>query len=94
MVAWRVVALASALYFAALIALIAATVVFDIDLAQGEGWFRLPSGWSLLLAAMYYAAPVAVATVVGYLRRPLRKNLVATVPVIFAVPKLPCWSTP
>ena len=85
MVSWRTVALASALYFAALIALIAATVAFDIDLARGEGWFRLPSGWSLLLAAMYYAAPVAVAAVVGYLRRPLRHNFVATVAVIFAV---------
>jgi len=82
---WRAVALASGLYFAALIALIAATVAFDIDLARGEGWFRLPSGWSLLLAAMYYAAPVAVAAVVGYLRRPLRHNFVATVAVIFAV---------
>ena len=81
----RAVALACALYFAALIALIAATVVFDIDLAQGEGWFRLPTGWSLLLAAMYYAAPIAVAAVVGYLRRPMRKHFVATVTVIFAV---------
>ena len=85
MVNRRVVALASALYFAALIALIAATVAFDIDLAQGEGWFRLPSRWSLLLAAMYYAAPIAVAAVVGYLRRPMRKHFVATVTVIFAV---------
>ena len=85
MVNWRAVGLATALYFAALIALIAATVAFDIDLARGEGWFRLPSGWSLLLAAMYYAAPVAVAAVVGYLRRPLRQNFIATVAVIFAV---------
>ena len=85
MVNWRTVAWASTLYFAALIALIAATVVLDIDLAHGEGWFRMPSGWSLLLAAMYYAAPVAVAALVGYLRRPHRKNFVATVAVIFAV---------
>ena len=52
MVSWRAVALTTAIYFAALIALIAATLAFDLDLTIGEGWGQMPSAWWMLLAAI------------------------------------------
>ncbi len=84
-VSWRAVALTTAFYFAALIALIAVTLAFDVKLTIGEGWGQMPSAWWMLLAATYYAVPFVVAAVVGYLHRPFLANFVAVVVAIFVL---------
>ena len=82
---WRWVVALTLAYFALLGSAIWATVVFDLKLATGFGFFRYPSLWALQLTALYYAVPFVLAFAGGFLMRPFWRHFWATVIAIFAI---------
>ena len=89
MVNWRVVAWASTLYFAVLIALIAATVAYNIRVMHSAGsseWAPLIRMFKyVVLQLAYYAAPFAVAALIGRRCRHFWANFGAIVVIIFGL---------
>lgn len=72
-------------YFVVLAFLIALTLIFDIRLYSGEGFFRFPSPWLLFLWAIYYIAPFVVAIIFGFRARPFWRNFILLAISIFAL---------
>lgn len=73
------------LYFAALVALAAITLGFDIPLSEGEGFLVFPSPWSLFVTFAYYLAPPLIALGFGWRARPFRRHALALWLAIVAV---------
>ena len=65
------------LYFAALVALVAVTLAFEIPLSAGEGFLVFPSPWSLFLAFATYLAPPLIALAFGWRLRPFARHALA-----------------
>lgn len=65
------------LYFAALVALVAVTLAFEIPLSAGEGFVVFPSPWSLFLAFATYLAPALIALGFGWRLRPFARHALA-----------------
>jgi hypothetical protein len=61
---WRAVAAVCLGYFLLLGIVVAVTLAFDLPLASGEGFFRFPTTWALVIAAVYYLLPIALALLV------------------------------
>ena len=66
-----------ALYFAALAALVAVTLAFEIPLSAGEGFLVFPSPWSLFLGFATYLAPPLIALGFGWRLRPFVRHALA-----------------
>jgi hypothetical protein len=65
------------LYFAALVALVAVTLAFEIPLSAGEGFLVFPSPWSLFIAFATYLAPPLIAFGFGWRLRPFARHAAA-----------------
>lgn len=72
-------------YFVVLIFLIALTLIFDIRLYDGVGFFRFPTLWLLFLWSIYYIAPFVIAIVFAFRVRPFWSNFIVLVISIFAL---------
>lgn len=74
--------LVASIYTLCLVALVAATLAFDIPLAEGEGFLVFPSLWGLFVEFGYYGAPLVTAAGFGWFCRPFPRNFLAVLTVI------------